>query len=57
MIDAYAIYCQWQLARGMPAPTREWWDMACAKRQPQPRLDDFEFDIAIEQREGYAYDR
>lgn len=65
MIDTYTIYCQHCIARGQTPPTREWWDNACTKRKPTLRLApnyivqsqaDFDFDIAVEQREGYAYD-
>lgn len=56
-MDSYTIYCQWCLDHGRRAPTREWWDMACAQpRQPQRKLSDTEFDVETERREGYAYD-
>ena len=51
--DAYSTYCTHQRARNQPAPSREWWDMACAKRQPTRTVQDqaqadLEFDHAKE---------
>lgn len=30
MIDSYQIYCEWCRDHNRAAPTREWWDRACA---------------------------
>ena len=38
--DAYEIYCQHCLARGMTPPTRDWWDWASAQQRPRPALTD-----------------
>lgn len=31
MIDGYQIYCEWCRDHNRAAPSREWWDRACAK--------------------------
>lgn len=57
--DAYSTYCAHQLARGEPAPTREWWNESLAKARAKParKLSDIEFDIETERREGWGYDQ
>lgn len=55
-IDAYTVYCAHQRERGQPAPTREWWNLACAKALASKPLDDTQFDIETERREGWGYD-
>jgi hypothetical protein len=44
IFDAYAAYCQHQLALGRPAPSREWWDKACATRSKPKPVSDVQFD-------------
>lgn len=57
-MDAYAIYIAWWKQHyGYECPiTREAWDQWC--RQPNAtlrQLDDTQFDIDTERREGWSY--
>lgn len=51
--DPYEIYAQWQRDRGMPAPTREWWNTSIRNARSKPRLSDTQWDHDREQ-EGDA---
>lgn len=53
--DAYTVYCDHQRSLGLPAPSREWWDLAC-KARPAPRKSDVQFDYDTEKHEGWAND-
>ena len=55
-MTGYEIYCAWCRDHNRPAPTREWWNAACMRAQPVPRLIGTDFDIETEQREGWGYD-
>lgn len=56
MADAYTTYCQWMTDRGWPAPTREWWNMACRARARHERQNDEQFDHDTEMRDGWAFE-
>lgn len=58
-MDSYTIYCEWCRDHHIPAPTREWWDKACAQRLMPTfttSINPADPDITTEQREGWAYD-
>lgn len=55
MTDTYTLYCEWCRDHHQPAPTREWWNRACAVPRHPPAKSNT-FDIETEQREGWAYD-
>jgi hypothetical protein len=38
--DAYAIYCDWCRDRGMPPPTKAWWEAACRLPRAEPKSDE-----------------
>ena len=54
--DAYTIYCQWQLDRGQPIPSRKWWAMACSrpKGARAQAITDTQWDVDNERREGWT---
>lgn len=51
--DAYLAYCDHCRRFGREPPTREWWDMACARRPLTKPVSDEQFD-ADKEREGDA---
>ena len=53
-IDTYTIYTAWCLSTGRTPPAREWWDKACASRNPSAAISDIQFDTDTERREGWV---
>jgi hypothetical protein len=55
-MDSYTIYRQWCIDHGQVPPSREWWDMACNQRRRTIPIDDVNWEIENERREGWTHD-
>ena len=51
-MSTYEIFRQWCIDHDKIPPSRKWWEMAVGP----VAIDDVQFDIETERREGWGYD-